>query len=158
MEKQQNKTTKIWSTKEVIKYNNDIDEGIERKDSPYFNNDQQLRKPHLLYEYTTEELETLLKCKKDINYFANSFAYTMNPSTGALNQITLRDYQEDLLNTINENRYTIIVASRQSGKCVTYNTKIKTSNGDKIIGELFNDIKPFYRKILNLLYKIYKKL
>ena len=109
----------VWSTKAVNDYLNDIDNGIERKDSPFLYGNTQLRKPNLMFEYTQEEIETIMRCKNDINFFANNFAYTMNPSTGSLNLITLRDYQEDLLNTINDNRFTVIVASRQCGKTIS---------------------------------------
>lgn len=109
----------VWSTKAVNDYLNDIDNGIERKDSPFLYGNTQLRKPNLMFEYTQEEIEIIMRCKNDINYFANHYAYTMNPSTGSLNLITLRDYQEDLLNTINDNRFTVIVASRQCGKTIS---------------------------------------
>lgn len=109
----------VWSTKAVNDYLNDIDNGIERKDSPFLYGNTQLRKPNLMFEYTQEEIEIIMRCKNDINFFANKFAYTMNPSTGSLNLITLRDYQEDLLNTINDNRFTVIVASRQCGKTIS---------------------------------------
>lgn len=151
-----NKKITVWSTKLVDDYDNDIENGIERKESPYFYGDRQLRKPNLLYEYTKEEVELLLKCKMDINYFANNFAYTMNPSTGALNLITLRDYQENLLNTINNNRYTVIVAARQSGKCVSYNTKIETVDGLKTIGSLFS--KKSNNVVLNFVHNCLCKL
>lgn len=147
-----------WSTKSVNDYVNDIDNGIERRESPFYYGDQQLRKPHLLFEYTQDEINELVQCKNSVNYFANHYAYTMNPSTGALNLITLRDYQEDLLNTINDNRYTVIVAARQSGKCVSHNTEIETSEGKKCIGDLFEEKHTFLSRIHKFLLKIYSKL
>ena len=148
----------VWSTKAVNDYVNDLDNGIERKDSPFYFGDQQLRKPHLLFEYTQEEIEELVRCKGDVNYFANHYAYTMNPSTGALNLITLRDYQEDLLNTINNNRYCVIVAARQSGKCESPLSVIETPNGKKQISGLFTERKTLLSRIHDLLLKIYSKL
>ena len=154
-----NKIT-IWSTKMVNEYMNDIDMGIERKESPFFFGNQQLRKPFLQFEYTKEEIETMVRCKNDINYFANHFAYTMNPSTGALNLITLRDYQEALLNTINDNRYTVIVAARQSGKCVSHNTEVEVGNDKKCIGDIMTEREPktFLSFIHKLLLKLYHRL
>ena len=150
----------VWSTKMVNEYLNDIDAGIERKENPFFFGDTQLRKPRLNFEYTKDEIETLVRCKNDINYFANHFAYTMNPSTGALNLITLRDYQEDLLNTINDNRYTVIVAARQSGKCVSHNTVVETPDGKMKIGDIMKarEKKTLLSRIHNLLLKIYDRL
>jgi hypothetical protein len=110
---------KIWSTKAVLQYEDDVTNGIERKDNPFFFGNVQQRKANLLFEYTQEEIMELMRCKQDVNYFANNYAYTKSPKTGALEQITLRDYQEDLLNTVNDNRFTIILSSRQSGKTVS---------------------------------------
>lgn len=159
MENQKEKIT-VWSTKAVNDYLNDIDSGVERKDSPFFYGNTQLRKPNLLFEYTQDEIEIMLRCKNDVNYFANHFAYTMNPSTGALNLIALRDYQEDLLNTINDNRYTVIVAARQSGKCVSHNTNVETKDGKKHIGDIMteNEPKTFLSWLHKLLLKMYNKL
>lgn len=109
----------VWSTKAVNDYLNDIDNGVERKDSPFLYGNTQLRKPNLMFEYTQEEIETIMRCKNDVNFFANNFAYTQNPRSGSLELITLRDYQEELLNTINDNRFTVIVASRQCGKTIS---------------------------------------
>ena len=113
------KTIPVWSTKAVAEYEADKDSGVLRKDSPYQYGNTQLRKPYLLYEYTEEELAELIKCKNDVKYFANHYAHTQNPSTGSVTQITLRDYQEDLLDTLIENKYCIILSSRQSGKTVS---------------------------------------
>ena len=159
-EVQQKEKLTVWSTKAVNDYIDDLDNGIERKDSPFYFGDQQLRKPHLNFEYTQEEIETMVRCKNNVKFFANNFAYTMNPSTGALNLITLRDYQEDLLNTINDNRYIVIVAARQSGKCISYNTKIETEDGEMRIGDLVSkkEKKTLLSRVHKFLLKIYSKL
>ncbi len=153
----------VWSTKLVNDYLNDIDNGIERKDSPFLYGNTQLRKPNLMFEYTQDEIEIIMRCKNDINFFANNFAYTMNPSTGSLNLITLRDYQEDLLNTINDNRFTIIVASRQCGKCSIGNEYVELESGEKVkLIDLFTEHhKNFFYKLISklkrLLYKVYER-
>lgn len=119
---QDNKQQKViteWSTKKVEEYEIDRDSGVIQKDSPYQYGNVHLRKPYLLYNYTKTEIEELVKCKNDVKYFANHYAYTQNPSTGSVTQITLRDYQEDLLDTLVTNRYTIILSARQSGKTVS---------------------------------------
>jgi len=116
---QQAQQTSVWSTKAIQQFTDDLNNGIERKDNPYYFGNTYLRKPNLLYEYTQQEIDELVKCKNDVNYFANHYAYTMSPTTGALEPITLRDYQEDLLHTITDNRFTVILSSRQSGKTVS---------------------------------------
>lgn len=111
--------TTVWSTRAIQQFTDDLDNGIERKDNPYYFGDVHLRKPNLMFEYTRHEIDELVKCKADVKFFSNSYAYTMSPTNGALEQITLRDYQEELLDTIDENRFTIILSSRQSGKTVS---------------------------------------
>lgn len=153
-----------WSTKAVNQYLADLDNGIERHDSPFYFGNTQLRRPNLLFEYTQEEINELVKCKNDVTYFANHYAYTMNPSTGALNLITLRDYQEDLLKTINDNRFSVIVASRQSGKCSIGNEYVELEDGRKVkLIDIFveSNQNVFYRivsRIKRFLYRIYSKL
>lgn len=155
---------KVWSTKAVNQFLEDLENGVERTDSPFYFGDTQLRRPNLLFEYTQEEIQELIKCKNNINYFANNYAYTMNPSTGALKLITLRDYQEDLLNTINDNRYTVIVAARQSGKCSIGSETVELEDGSKKrFVDLYDDgnsgmLANMVSKIKRCLYRLYEKL
>lgn len=156
-EKEQANTT-VWSSKSVAKYIDDIDAGIERKgESPFFMGNKKYRKANLLFEYTQEEVGELLKCKNDVKFFANKYAYCKNAAEGgAVAPITLRDYQEDVLNVIDENRFSIILASRQSGKCSIHSTVIDTGNGEKrAIGEVFDDGDAFLSMVKCFLYKLH---
>lgn len=153
----------VWSTKAVKQYEEDLDNGIERKDNPFYYGNCTLRRANLLYEYTQEEINELIKCKNDVNYFANHYAYTKSAATGTLEHITMRDYQEDMLNTINDNRFTIIVASRQSGKCSIGNEYVELESGEKVkLIDLFTEHhKNFFYKLISkskrLLYKVYER-
>lgn len=109
----------IWSTSAIAQYEEDLNNGIERRENPFYYGNVRQRKANIMFEYTQEEITELMRCKRDVNYFANHYAHTMSPITGSLEQITLRDYQEDLLHTIDQNRFTIILSSRQSGKTVS---------------------------------------
>lgn len=153
----------VWSTKAVKQYEEDLDNGIERKDNPFYYGNCTLRRANLLYEYTQEEINELIKCKNDVNYFANHYAYTKSAATGTLEHITMRDYQEDMLNTINDNRFTIIVASRQSGKCSSGDTMVCVVDEDGTYKDVcFVDMFPAKNTLLDRikkwLYKIYSKL
>ena len=63
--------TTIWSTKAIQQFTDDLNNGIERRDNPYYFGNVYLRKPNLMYEYTQHEIDELVKCKADVNYFAN---------------------------------------------------------------------------------------
>lgn len=159
-EKQEEKRSTVWSTRAVEKYIDDIDSGIERKgECPLFNGSKKYRKANLLFEYTQEEVAELLKCKNDVRYFANHYAWVKNAAEGgAVAPITLRDYQEDVLDVIDNNRFSIILASRQSGKCCEYSTLVETENGNVQMGDMLECNNSFLSKIKRFLYKIYHRL
>lgn len=93
-----------------------IEVGEIPKDSPFSNNDYQWRSADITFEYTAEELEEIQKCAADVTYFANAYAYSMTDE--GIQKITLRDYQVEALKDLQENRFNIWMASRQTGKSV----------------------------------------
>lgn len=110
----------IWTTARVEQLLKDVEDGVidikTIKNSPFKDNDPVWKKANLIFEYTPEEVEEIRKCKNDILYFANHYAQTMTDD--GIQQITLRDYQEEILLSFKENRMNILNASRQIGKSV----------------------------------------
>lgn len=110
----------IWTTARVEQLLKDVEDGVidikTIKNSPFKDNDPVWKKANLIFEYTPEEVEEIRKCKSDILYFANHYAQTMTDD--GIQQITLRDYQEEILLSFKENRMNILNASRQIGKSV----------------------------------------
>lgn len=116
-EKQQ---SNYWTTERVMKIINDADEkGIDFKDvdNPFHENDPELRRGGILFEYTEWEVEEFKKCASDVRYFANTYCNAMTDE--GIRKITLRDYQEQILNQYQEHRFNIFLSPRQSGKTVT---------------------------------------
>jgi len=116
-EKQQ---SNYWTTERVMKIINDADEkGIDFKDvdNPFHENDPELRRGGILFEYTEWEVEEFKKCASDVRYFANTYCSAMTDE--GIRKITLRDYQEQILNQYQEHRFNIFLSPRQSGKTVT---------------------------------------
>ncbi len=72
------------------------------------------------FEYTPEMVEHIDKCRKDIIYFAENFFYIIEPDLGKI-KIPLLPYQLRLLKAFQENRFNVVLSSRQSGKttCLT---------------------------------------
>ncbi len=108
----------VWTTEKV----NECIEQINKYDRydgelPFYENSLKYRASNILFKYTDEELEIIKRCSQDIVFFANNFCkYTMDDGIG---QITLRPYQEKILNNFKNNRFNVVLAARQSGKTVT---------------------------------------
>jgi len=85
-----------------------------------------IKRPNIEDEYSPEQIQELRKCKRDPMYFIENYIYVQHPTQGKV-QMKLYDYQKRMLMSIHENKDTIILASRQLGKCVTSNTMITTT-------------------------------
>jgi len=77
--------------------------------------------------YTEEMLTEYIKCEQDVLYFANNYFWHIHPDLGR-KRIDLYPYQVEILSGIQKNRFNIILQSRQSGKCVDYNTHVIIRN------------------------------
>lgn len=116
--------TSIWTTIRINKLIEEIDNGLDIKglhNSPFKDNDINLKRAQLPFEYTPEEWNELAKCKDDILYFAYNYCF-IQTSKGAMlikDAGGLRDFQEQILLSFKANKYNILMASRQIGKSVT---------------------------------------
>lgn len=66
-------------------------------------------------EYTEEQLLEFQKCMDDVTYFAEKFFYIVNLDRGK-ETIKLYKPQKRILKTLVNNRFTLVCASRQTGK------------------------------------------
>lgn len=76
---------------------------------------QNIKRFGVSQQYTKEELNEYIKCANDPIHFINTY-YKMVTLDSGLRQIQLWDYQKEIINTINQNRFTIVKAPRQSSK------------------------------------------
>jgi hypothetical protein len=67
------------------------------------------------YEFTPAMVDELRKCKNDVIYFAETFFYIVNLDSGK-QKIKLYQAQKDMLLNMVSNRFSVNLASRQSGK------------------------------------------
>ncbi len=117
--------TSIWTTIRINKLLDDIEnDGFDIKglhNSPFKDNDINLKRGNLPFEYTPEEWEELKKCKSDIIYFAINYCKIQTGDGIKYIKDTpgLRDFQEEILKSFKGNKYNILMASRQTGKSVT---------------------------------------
>ena len=87
----------------------------------WFKNNTGVRKAGLKFAMTQEELNEYLKCKLSVYYFAEHYC-KIKLEDGSIGQMKLRDYQKEIIKLYTENRYSILIASRQSGKCSGFNS------------------------------------
>lgn len=106
----------IWTTKSLEKAVEALNEGLPLKANPFVGKVTQLLKPDLVYRRTTEEIEDYIKCKQDPVYFAEK-CFLMTPE--GLQKCKMRDYQVDYLHHLQEHRFSILLAARQSAKSTT---------------------------------------
>ena len=117
---EEKQSSNYWTTERINKIINDADEnGIDFKDvdNPFHENDPELRRGGILFEYTEIEITEIKKCASDVRYFANTYCNAMTDE--GIRKITLRDYQEQILSQYQEHRFNIFLSPRQSGKTVT---------------------------------------
>lgn len=106
----------IWSTKSLDVAVDALTKGLPLKANPFCGTNTKLLKPELVYKRTQEELEDYINCMNDPIYFAEK-CFLMTPN--GLSKVTLRDYQVDYLNHLKNNKFSIFLSCRQSGKSTT---------------------------------------
>ena len=131
----------IWTTVKIQQLLDDFENGVidikTIRNSPFKDNDPVWKKANIVFEYTPEELEELKKCKADPVYFASKYAQVMTED--GIQQITLRDYQEEIIRSFKNNRFNCLMASRQIGKCHLAHTRIIIQPINEIVLASFLD-------------------
>ena len=112
----------IWTTKALNRAVDAIKQGLPLKVNPFIGQNTKLLKPELVFERTDEEIEDYIKCMQDVTYFASK-CFVITPE--GLQPIILRDYQEEYLRHLQNNRFSIFLACRQAGKSLNLLSTIK---------------------------------
>lgn len=100
-----------------------------------YNGNVNLKKIGISHSYTEDELKEFIKCMNDIVYFARKYVKIVNVDSGLI-PFDVFDYQERLLKHYQKNRFSIVLSSRQSGKCICGDTEVTLKNNDT--GEIIN--------------------
>lgn len=98
-----------------------------------YNGNPLLKKVRKQLPWSQEQFEEYVKCAEDPVYFSERYIKIVHVDHGFI-PIQLYDYQKEIIQKVNDNRRTIVVTSRQAGKCVSINTPIKLRN--KTTGEV----------------------
>lgn len=165
------KTSKVYSTKIINKILEKKKRGIQTDIDCFFHGNIDYRDAGIIFEYTDEELNELLKCSQDCIYFVSKYCKFLNDN--GWTNITLRDYQKDILKLYSEekwddklqnyiiaNQYIIGLASRQSAKTTTtvaYFVWSLIFHSDRQIGIVSNKAKTS-REIIGKIKKVIEGL
>ena len=74
-----------------------------------------LKKANVKLDYTEEQIKELARCAKDIRYFCNTYMKIVNVDEGLMNFSTY-EFQDNIIHSVQKNRFTICKMPRQSGK------------------------------------------
>jgi hypothetical protein len=109
----------IWTTKMVEDATEKINNGfvLSRLENPFYEKIVGLRTAGLVFKMSSDEQEEYIKCALDIHYFAATYCY-IKGEEGQPIIIPLRDYQNEILDNFFNNRFNILMASRQIGKTI----------------------------------------
>lgn len=136
--------------------------GGPRKKQSYMGNPN-LPTADAQFEYTVEMADEIEKCKNDILYFARNYFYIIEPDLGKI-LIPLLPYQERLLQAFKDNRFNIVLSSRQAGKTTvltilalhetcffSYKNTVIVANKEDTAKMIFKRVKLAYEELPNWL-------
>ena len=105
-----------------------------------YNGNPHIKRDGVQQSFTAHEISEYKKCMASVAYFTEHYVKVINLDRGLVN-FKLRGYQEQMTNHFTDNRFSIILACRQSGKSITsvaWLLHYAIFNPDKKIGILAN--------------------
>lgn len=90
------------------------DDKKERKSDFYLGNSQ-LKKKNVVTSYTEKQISEYTKCYQDVLYFVKNYVYIISLDKGRV-LFDLYDFQLDMIDKFQKNRYVISCLARQLGK------------------------------------------
>ena len=105
-----------------------------------YNGNMNVKRDGAITEFTRKEINEYQRCMRDPSYFAKKYCKIISLDKGLVN-FKLYPYQEKMFDHFNENRFSIVLACRQSGKSISsvaYLLWYACFNPDKTIAVLAN--------------------
>jgi hypothetical protein len=112
-------------------------------DASFYKGNENLLKNNPQIKWSPEMEEEMKTCVKSVFHFAENYFYITTED--GKERIKLYKYQKNLLKAFKSKRYTTVLSSRQSGKCLADNTLLQIRN--KQTGEIEEiTIEEFYNR------------
>lgn len=110
----------VFTTKLVEESTDKINDGIvvKRYQNPWLKSEVGLRRAGVSFRMTADEQQEYVRCALDVHYFVEKYC-KVKREDGSVGSIKLRDYQKDMLDSFVNNRFSILMASRQVGKTIS---------------------------------------
>lgn len=105
-----------------------------------YNGNSQVKKADALTGYTQEQVDEYIRCRDDPSYFATQYCKVIHLDKGLV-PFNLYKYQSEMFNHFDSNRFSIVLACRQSGKSISsvcYLLHYAIFNPDKTVAVLAN--------------------
>ena len=146
----------VFTTKLVEEATDKINDGIvvKRYQNPWLKSEVGLRRAGVSFRMTADEQQEYVRCALDVHYFVEKYC-KVKREDGSIGSIKLRDYQKEMLDSFVNNRFSILMASRQVGKCNQLITKVLCEIIDNK-GNIINKEMPMYK--LLFMYKINRNI
>lgn len=168
-EKQVRFTTELI---EEIREKHDQGYVIHQHEKFWLGNMVNVKKTGLSFVPTEDEWMEIAKCKmgtydveeqrwkSGLEYFAETYC-KVKREDGSVGQIYLRDYQKEILDLYNDNRFSILMGSRQIGKCLSFDNQVVINGQLKYLFEVWFDSlnsPSVYDYVKWVLYKLITKI
>ena len=110
----------VFTTKLVDEASDKINDGIvvKRYQNPWLKGEVGLRRAGVSFRMTPDEQQEYVKCALDVHYFTEKYC-KVKTEDGSIDNIKLREYQKEMLDNFVNNRFNILMASRQVGKTIS---------------------------------------
>jgi len=120
---------------EDIMRRENLGQKLKKHEKLWFTNMKGVRKANIAFGMTDDEVQEYFKCKMSCHYFAQKYCQ-IKREDGTIGPMILRDYQKDIIDLYTQNRFSILMASRQTGKAQDLDSIVWDSNGKKRFGDL----------------------
>jgi len=118
-----------------------------------------LKRAYVQIEWTAEQVQEVIKCSQDINYFIKNYVKIISLDEGLIN-FDMYGFQESMAELIAKNRFSVIKTCRQAGKTTTSAAVILWHilfNDDYTVAILANKLTTA-REILSRVQRAYENL
>ena len=90
---------------------------LNQKSDTYLGNIN-VKRDGVQHEFTKKEIKEYVKCSKTLSYFCEKYLKIISLDEGLV-PFKLYPYQHDMFNHFDKNRFSIVLACRQSGKSIS---------------------------------------